>query len=284
MRLEAPRRDRLASASLLARVLAAAALSLAAVLGSADARADALGGDEKRIKVTWEVLGIERYPEYLFVAYPYGGCPMGPIPEYYEWNPRSDRAYTNYEVLRPGRRYEPTKFCGTRIYAFKASEFPTEERVLTEDIDFYRLKGYTLTILKGFDELKATDKHKFVERSRWVIPSNVNVAFPTVVSDTVVYDTAHDVLRIVEVTPGAVRIEGVHVVAGVEFGPTKELPYRNGERPQEVGEHSMVLPRPETPVTDGQLKLILAGMGALVTTGLGLSLLRQSRPREARKP
>jgi hypothetical protein len=261
--------------------LAVAALSLAAVTTASEARADLIGPNQKRVKATYEITGIDEHPGYLFVAFPYGGCPMGPIPEYYEWNPEDDIAWTNYEVLRSGRSYQPAKFCWTKIYAFKASDFTTEERVLDRDIDFYRRAGYTVTIIKEFEKLKTTDKLKFVERSRSVFPSTINVNFSTLIDDTIPYTSTHDVLRVAAVTTSAARIEGVRVVVGTGDGATKEIPYRDGQRPKEVGD--VFEPEPtENPISDNQVKALCAGLLAIGLIGLGSALLRRDEPKKRR--
>lgn len=259
--------------------LALPALALAASTTTLEARADVIPANKKHIKATYEITGIDEHPDYLFVAFPYGGCPMGPVVMDDQGRPKPDIAWTNYEVLRSGRSYEPIKACFTRIYAFKASDFTTEERVLTRDLDFYRSAGYTLTIIKGFEELNTADKYKFVERSRSVFPSTINVNFPFLIDQAIPFNSTHDVLRVAAVTEVATRIEGVRVVVSAGGGETREIPYQNGQRPKEVGEMHEPEP-PESSIGDGLAKALCAALLAVGFVGAGLAILRRS---EAKK-
>src|SRR5687768_12351272 len=84
---------------------AASALAFTAVaLGASAAGADVLPSGMKRITATYEVTGIAEQPDYLFVAFPFGSCETSP--DFYRLNPQHDTAIHNYEVLRPGQKYE----------------------------------------------------------------------------------------------------------------------------------------------------------------------------------
>lgn len=281
---------------------AAAALAFSAVaLGASAAGADILPDGMKKITATYEVTGIAEHPDYLFVAFPYGACEIDP--EFYKLNPEHDKATHNYEVLRPGQKYETQKFCfNSKLYAFKASGFKTAPLVLSEAIDFVRREGYSFTVINGFDELKTTEKVKLVASDARVKSSSLTLSFPLFVSDSLPIASTHDVLRVVSVGDDGVKTEGVKVVLGLQGGETKEVPYKDGKRPDEAGALKeappMELPKtpasasakapPSAPTTapaltpantegSGAMTYALAGAGALGAVLLGIALLRRGR-------
>jgi hypothetical protein len=283
--------------------LATTALALAVALASAGARADIIPAGMKGIKATFEVTGIDQHPDHLFVMFPFGVCQMGE--SFFKLNPQHDTAVHNYEVLQAGRRYESQKFCDeAKIYAFKASEFKTEQLALKESTDFYRPVGYTITVIKGFDELKTSEKVKFVAEDKRIKSSGFAPYYPLVVSDKAPFDSTHDVLRVAELSDSAFRVEGVKVVLGSKSGPEKVAPYQGGQRPKDlesgVGVEPAVAVNPtataapastlnaaanaaapappaSAPASQGSLNFILAGVGALAVAGLGIALLSRSK-------
>jgi hypothetical protein len=286
-----------------AQKLGPAALALAVALASAGARADILPSGMKGVKATFELTGIEQHPDHLFVMFPFGACQMGE--SFFKLNPQHDTAVHNYEVLQAGKRYESQKFCSeAKIYAFKASEFKTEQLTLKESPDFYRPVGYTITVIKGFDELKTSEKAKFVAEDKRVKSSGFAPSYPLVVSDKAPFDSTNDVLRIAELSDAALRIEGVKVVLGSQGGPEKVVPYQAGQRPKDLENGAVVepavavsptstaapssaanaatnsatpAPGASEPGSQGSMNLILAGVGALAVAGLGIALLSRSK-------
>lgn len=278
-----PRRALPAIARWAASALAFAAFALPAL----EASADLLPSGMTRVLATYEVTGMAEHPDYLFVAFPFGACETDE--EFYKLNPEHDKALHNYEVLRPGQRYETQKFCSSsKLYAFKASEFKTEPLALPEAFDFYRPKGYTITIIKGFDELKTTEKAKFVAQDKRVKSSSLTLSFPMFLSDALGIESTHDVLRVVSVTDEGLRAEGVKVIIGKAGGATKEVLYtKEGRRPKEAGDDGEdAAPAPQSPPAlapaaaqagEGMLPFVLAGAGAVSAALLGVALLRRGR-------
>lgn len=222
--------------SLFAAAAALFPLALALVLPAAAARADGLPAGARGVKVTFELTGIPEHPDYLFVVYPYMDCQIGK--QHFELNPHLDRAWNNYQVLRPEERYEEPKYCTNgRIYAFEAKAFTTEERVLDDDQGFYRKKGAKLLIIKEFDGLKNSEKREFVRNDPRVRRSDMFIDFPSVVPDRLPFNATHDVLRVAEVNSSRLKIEGVKVILSTRGAPDQEEPYQGTRRPVESFEH-----------------------------------------------
>lgn len=285
------------------------ALAVAAVMvAGTEARADILAPGTKGIKATFELTGTEKHPDYMFVLFPFGVCKIDE--EFFKLNPNHDTVEHNYEVLRAGQRYESQKFCMEgKIYAFKASEFKTEPLVLKEKLDFYRPEGYTITVIKGFDELKSSEKAKFVAQDKRVKGSGFSPWYPLVVNELAPFDSTHDVLRIAELSEASFRVEGVKVVLGSKSGQERDVAYENGQRPKELDKSGEIIPAALNPTANaatspaasaaarapGQspaaaaaapdesgFPVVLTGVGALAVVGLGLALL--SRSKSGKKP
>jgi hypothetical protein len=204
-----------------------------ALAAATPAQADLIATGMKIVKPTYELTGIAEHPGYLYVVFPYIGCDIDP--DFFKYNPQHDRAEPNYQVLRPGERYEVPKFCDGKIYAFDAKAFTTEERVAEADYGFYRKKGDKLLAIPEFEKLKSSEKIKFVATDPRVKASGFSTAFPLAVPDRFKFKTTTDVLRVASVDDKHLVIEGVKVVLHFADGPDREVPYTGGRRPEGAG-------------------------------------------------
>jgi hypothetical protein len=269
----------------------AATLALALALSASSAppaRADGLPAGMKPIEVTYELTGIEAYPDYVFIVFPFLDCEIGV--EHFKNDPSGDKAWTNYQVLRPGGRYPEPKFCSNgRIYALEAAKLTLEERVIEEDHYFYRKKGDTLVIIKEFDRLKTSEKRDLVRSNGPVRRSDFFIDFPMIVSRSTPFEATHDVLRVAEVTGSTLRIEPVKVIASTPGQPDREEPYVAGMRPFDL-ESDDFADRPDHPDSEEdayeveaserrrQQIAVLAVAGVLVVAAIGAIVRRIRKP------
>ena len=194
-------------------------------------RADVIPSGKKVIDATFEVANIAEHPRYWIVAFPFGSC-FPDDGEYFQLNPHHDRAEHNYEVLRPGQRYRVQKFCfNMELYAFERAGFSVRTQKLKQDLDWYRKKGDTLTIIDGFDQLPTTRKMIVVAGDPRVRRSGFRVGFPLVIDATAEPVATHDVLRITELSPKRMRVVGSELVLSLPGGKALRRPYVGGRRP-----------------------------------------------------
>src|SRR5687768_14436655 len=153
---------------------AACAAALAVSTIAPTTRADIIAADHHGITATFEVADLNAHPEVLVVAFPFAACPGSfgdDMETFFRLNPTHDKAERNYEVLRPGVRYQVQKFCSNmELYAFEKSGFTTRSETAKEDLDWYRKKGHELTIIEELEPLKTSQKAAFMKSDKRVRP------------------------------------------------------------------------------------------------------------------
>ncbi len=212
-------------------VLSLAAAPASVLLLPRAASADALADGEKFIQSSYEISNINEYSKYLFVVFPYTAC-MGWGDKFFEMNPDHDVAGPSYHVMVAGEPLEQYKHCHLgALYAFENTGFTIEKKKLESNLDFYRGPGRELVRIKEFEDLKASEKIKFLASDKRVKKAVFKLSFPLTISSDLPVTKTLDVLRVAELSETAFRVEGEKLVATLNNGSTKSMNYEGGKRP-----------------------------------------------------
>lgn len=194
--------------------------------------ADSMAEGYKPVTSTFELSNINEYPNHLFVVFPYTAC-FGFNDQFFEMNPHLDVPGPSYHVMVAGEPLERYKHCNqSQLYAFEKTGFTIDKRTLESHLDFYRGPGRVLVRIKEFEDLKISEKIKFLGSDKRVKKANIDLQFPLAISQEIPVAKTHDLLRIAELSQDAFRAYGDKLIATMIDGTSKSMNYEGGKRPE----------------------------------------------------